>query len=308
MSGELVLVTGGAGFIGSHLCESLLQQDYRVRVLDDLSVGKIENVPAGCDLIVGSILDEAMVERALSGVTHVCHEAALVSVRGSVENFHHDAQTNLMGTLLLIKHARRHRIRRFIYASSMAVYSDSPEPRPISETQVTAPVSPYGIAKLSAERYVQVVAPQFGMEPVVLRYFNTFGSRQGFTPYVGVITIFITRLLRHEDLTIFGDGHQCRDFVHVSDIVQANLLSLKSAEAVGLTFNIGTGRGTTVLELADMLKKELYPNAAIHHEPARPEELRNSIADTGQAQQILGYKSQTDLPRHIREVIDSLRM
>lgn len=307
MSGELVLVTGGAGFIGSHLCESLLQQDYRVRVLDDLSVGKIENVPAGCDLIVGSILDEAILERGLTGVTHVCHEAALVSVRGSVENFYHDAQTNLMGTLLLIKHARRHRIRRFIYASSMAVYSDSPEPTPISETQVTVPVSPYGVAKISAERYVQIVAPQFGMEPVVLRYFNTFGPRQGFTPYVGVITIFITRLLRHEDLTIFGDGHQCRDFVHVSDIVQANLLALKSVEAAGRTFNIGSGRGTTVLELADMLKKELYPNAAIHHEPARPEELRNSIADTGQAQQILGYKSQTDLPRHIREVIDSLR-
>jgi UDP-glucose 4-epimerase len=113
--------------------------------------------------------------------------------------------------------------------------------------------------------------------------------------------------LKYEDLTVFGDGHQCRDFVHVSDIVQANLLALKNSQAIGHIFNIGTGRGTTVLELADMLKKELYPNAAIHHEPTRAEELRNSIADTSRAQQILGYKSQTDLPRHIRQVIDSLR-
>jgi UDP-glucose 4-epimerase len=307
MKSELILVTGGAGFIGSHLCQALLEDGYRVRVLDDFSTGKLENVPPECEFIQGSILDESLVDKALKGVHHVSHQAAIVSVRGSVERFAEDAQTNLMGSLLVLKAAARHDIRKFVYASSMAVYADTPAPLPISEQHPTAPISPYGIAKFASEQYVMLLGPILGLQPTVLRYFNTFGPRQGFTPYVGVITIFVTRLLQRKAITIYGDGQQCRDFVHVSDIVNANLLALKNPDASGKILNIGSGHGTTVNDLARTLTHELDPNAVIHYEPARPEELRNSIADISQARQILGYSPKTKLSDQVREVIRYLR-
>jgi UDP-glucose 4-epimerase len=306
MTRPIVLVTGGAGFIGSHLCEGLLQQNYKVRVLDDLSVGKRENVPTECDFIQGSISDSTVLNSALNGVTHICHEAARVTIRGSVEKFHEDAETNLMGTLLLLKAAGNHGIQRFIYASSMAVYADSSQPFPVEETYSQVPASPYGIAKLAAEQYVLMVGHELGLQPVVLRYFNTFGTRQTFTPYVGVITIFITQLLRKNGITIFGDGEQRRDFVHVSDIVKANLLALKNDNAVNKIFNVGTGRGTSVNELAAMLISKIYPDAKIQHELARAEELRYSIADISKARNLLGYNPETDLSAQIPEVIQYL--
>jgi UDP-glucose 4-epimerase len=304
---DLVLVTGGAGFIGSHLCESLLKQGYRVRVLDDLSFGKRENVPEDCEFIQGNILDPNSVGRALQGVSFVCHEAARVTIRGSVDRFYEDAETNLMGTLHLLKAAGQHGIRRFVYASSMAVYADSPAPDPVAETYTVVPASPYGIAKLAAERYVLMLSPALKIEPVVLRYFNTFGTRQTYTPYVGVITIFVTRLLQKKDITIFGDGDQCRDFVHVSDIVQANLLALNNSGAAGQIFNVGTGHGTSVNELAALLTARLHPDARIQHEDSRQEELRYSIADISKARSILGYIPKTDLKKQIPEVIEYIR-
>ena len=303
MSAARVLVTGGAGFIGSHLCEGLLRQGYQVRVIDDLSVGSVENVPSGCEFIRASILDSDAVRIATDGVDAVFHEAARVTIRGSIENFYEDAETNLMGTLRLLKAAAEVGARRFIYASSMAIYADSAEPLPVSEEYKTDPASPYGIAKLAAERYVLMMAPLLGLEPVVLRYFNTFGTRQTFTPYVGVITIFITQLLQKKNITIFGDGHQVRDFVHVSDIVQANLLALQKPDAKGRVFNVGSGRGTSVLQLADLLKAQIAPDAKIEFESARTEELRNSIADISLASKILGYVPQTNLQTQLPEVI-----
>ena len=304
---ERILVTGGAGFIGSHLCEGLLQQGYRVRVLDDLSVGSRENIPTGCEFIHGSVLDHTALERSLTDVQHICHEAARVTIRGSVKTFYEDAETNLMGTLLLLKAAAQHGVRRFVYASSMAVYADSPQPVPIAESFPTVPVSPYGIAKLASEQYVLLVGMNLGLEPVALRYFNTFGTRQMYTPYVGVITIFITQLLRKQEITIFGDGEQRRDFVHVSDVVHANLLALHRKEAVGKVLNIGTGRATSVNQLASILKEQLFPEAPVGHEPARQEELRNSVADISQARKILGYEPRTDFVRQIPEVIQYVR-
>jgi UDP-glucose 4-epimerase len=303
---SIVLVTGGAGFIGSHLCEGLLQQKYKVRVLDDLSVGKRENIPPDCEFIQGSILDADAVNSAVDGVTHICHDAARVTIRGSVEKFYEDAETNLMGTLMLLKAASNHGVQRFVYASSMAVYADSNQPVPISETYSQLPASPYGIAKLTAEQYVLMVGRDLGLEPVVLRYFNTFGIRQTYTPYVGVVTIFITQLLNKKEITIFGDGEQRRDFVHVSDIVKANLLALKSENAVNKIFNIGTGHGTSVNELAAMLISKIYPEAQIRHELGRTEELRNSIADISNARNLLGYFPETNMPIQISEVIQYL--
>jgi len=306
MKDELVLVTGGAGFIGSHLCEALLAEGYRVRVVDDLSVGRIENIPSACQFIQGNILDETLLSQAMKDVGAVCHEAARVTIRGSVEKFADDAETNLLGTLKVLKHAGASGVRRFVYASSMAVYGDSETPNPINERYSTDAISPYGISKLAAEKYLLMVAPSFGIEPVILRYFNTFGTRQTFTPYVGVITIFITRLLQHQPITIFGDGTQTRDFVHVSDIVQANLLALETS-ATEKAYNIGTGRGTSVKELAALLTERLFPSARIDYEPARTEELRNSVADITLAETHLGYSSKTNLQSQINEVINFLR-
>jgi UDP-glucose 4-epimerase len=307
MTNELVLVTGGAGFIGSHLCGELLHEGYRVRVLDDLSVGRRENVPRECEFIQGNIQDEELLLEATKDVSAICHQAARVTIRGSLDRFYEDAKTNLMGTLRLLKIAGKQEIKKFVYASSMAVYSDSVKRVPISEEYATIPASPYGIAKLAAERYLLMVGPQMGIEPIVLRYFNTFGIRQTYTPYVGVITIFVTQLMRKEPITIYGDGKQTRDFVHVSDVVQANLLALKSPKAVGGIFNIGSGRGTTVLEIVDLLKSRLLANAEVRHEPQRPEELRNSIANISQARKKLGYAPKTDLNNQIDEVIQYIR-
>jgi UDP-glucose 4-epimerase len=306
MTRPVVLITGGAGFIGSHLCEGLLQQNYSVRVLDDLSVGKRENVPSECEFIEGSILDSAVVNSAVQGVTHICHEAARVTIRGSMEKFYEDAETNLMGTLLLLKSAGNSGVQRFIYASSMAVYADSQQPVPVPETYSQLPASPYGIAKLAAEQYVLMVGHELGLQPAVLRYFNTFGIRQTYTPYVGVITIFITQLLKKNGITIFGDGEQRRDFVHVSDIVKANLLALQNESAVNKIFNVGTGHGTSVNELAAMLISKIYPDAKIQHELARAEELRYSIADVSRARNLLGYIPGTNLSDQISEVIEFL--
>ncbi len=308
MTVPIVLVTGGAGFIGSHLCEGLLRQNYKVRVLDDLSVGKRKNIPSECEFIEGTILDRAIVDSAIHGVTHICHQAARVTIRGSVEKFYEDAETNLMGTLLLLKSAAKHGVQRFIYASSMAIYADSQQPVPVPETYSQVPASPYGIAKLAAEQYILMVGHELGLQPAVLRYFNTFGTRQTYTPYVGVITIFITQLLQKKDITIFGDGEQRRDFVHVSDIVQANLLSLKNEKAVGKIFNIGTGHGTSVNEVAAILISKIYPEARIRHEIARAEELRYSIADICKARNLLGYIPETNLSAQIPEVIEFIKM
>lgn len=306
MSPPLVLVTGGAGFIGSHLCEALLKRRYKVRVLDDLSVGKPENVPADCEFVQGNILDRTVLDSAVQGVTHICHEAARVTIRGSLEKFYEDAETNLMGTLQLLKSAAKNKVHRFIYASSMAVYADSRQPVPVDETYSQVPASPYGIAKLAAEQYVLMVGHELGLQPAVLRYFNTFGIRQTFTPYVGVITIFVTQLLEKSGITIFGDGEQRRDFVHVSDIVKANLLALENENAVNNIFNVGTGRGTSVNELAAMLISKIYPDAKIQHELARAEELRYSIADISKARNLLGYVPETNLSAQIPEVIQYL--
>lgn len=304
---KTVLVTGGAGFIGSHLCEGLLAEGCTVRVLDDLSVGLRKNVPEGCEFSHGAIQDASVLQEAMSGVDAVFHLAARVTIRGSVENFVEDAETNLLGTLHVLREAARQKVQRVIYASSMAVYADSDSPTPVSERYRTDPASPYGIAKLAAERYVMLMAKDLSLETVVLRYFNTFGTRQTFTPYVGVITIFVTQLLRHEGITIYGDGHQVRDFVHVSDIVRANLLAWKHPDAAGRTFNVGSGKGTSVLEVSRLLREKLFPNAAVEFAPARTEELRNSIADISRIQKTLGYSPQTDLEHQIDEVIEYLR-
>lgn len=302
MAAGRALVTGGAGFIGSHVVGQLLKSDWDVTVLDNLSVGRHENVPADAELVVGDVLDAERVQHLARRAEVIFHLAAVVSVRASVEHFVEDARANVMGTLTVLQAAARAGVRRVLYASSMAVYADSPAPLPISETHTTSPVSPYGIGKLAGEQYLHTVASQLAFESVALRYFNTYGSGQRFTPYVGVITIFCRRLLSGEPPVIYGDGEQRRDFVHVDDVAAATVAALRAP--TGGTFNVGTGRATSVNEIADLLIGRIDPSARREYAPAAAGELRNSIADVSAAREAFGYEPRRQLATHIDEVIE----
>jgi UDP-glucose 4-epimerase len=207
-----------------------------------------------------------------------------------------------MGTLNVLRACASRHAKKLIYASSMAVYADTSEPVPVPESYDTVPVSPYGVAKLASERYAMLVAAQSGFEAVALRYFNTYGPRQTHTPYVGVITIFIQRLLQGEPPVIFGDGEQCRDFVYVGDIVEATFRAMVS-DVNGEVFNIGSGTGTTVNQISALLCGRLRPHIAPHYAPAHPGELRNSIADISKARRLLGHQPCNRLEDRIDEII-----
>jgi len=282
------LVTGGAGFIGHHLSAALLARGLEVTVLDDLSVGRRENVPAGARFVQGDVRDPEAVTVALAGADCVFHEAAVVSIRASVEGFVRDADVNLTGTLNLLQCMADGGVQKAVFASSMAVYADSERPVPLGEGAPLAPISPYGIAKLAAERYWLMMCAHHGLSGTVLRYFNTYGPGQTPTPYVGVITIFINRLLRGEIPVIYGDGEQRRDFVHVDDVVAANLAVL-DGEAGGLTLNVGTGQATSVNEIARALIAELKPGAEPRYAPEQEGEMRNAVADVSAIRAALGW-------------------
>ena len=283
-----VLVTGGAGFIGSRVAARLLAEGREVVVLDDLSTGARERVPAGATLVVGDVRDAAACERAAAGCEGVVHLAAKVSVRRSLDEFLPDAETNVLGTLRVLSAARAARARRLVYASSMAVYADSPSADPLPESHPVVPLSPYGVSKLAGEQYALVVGPDSGIGSVALRYFNAYGPGQTFTPYVGVVTIFVNRCLRGERPVVFGDGEQRRDFVHVDDLAAATCLAL-DADVSGEAINVGTGHATSVNDVAREIARRLAPGIAIDRGPAVPGELRNAVADIAKARRLLGY-------------------
>jgi len=295
-------VTGGAGFIGSHIVQALLDRGAAVHVLDNLSTGKRDNVPREASFIQGDILDAGELDRALNGVDAVIHLAARVAIRDSLKNFHQDASTNLMGTLHLLKQAGSRQVRNLIFASSMAVYADSLQPAPLAENYQLNPISPYGISKLAAEKYTRLLAGPLGMKSVCLRYFNVYGPRQTFTLYVGVINIFIERLLKGQAPVIFGDGEQQRDFVHVEDITRATLLALES-DIDGEVFNVGSGVGTSVAQIARLLIDRIRPGTQPIYDRPHPVEIRNSIADISQIRVRLGYAPRATLAEKIDEVI-----
>lgn len=298
-----VLVTGGAGFIGTYVVARLVADGHAVRVLDDLSVGTRDRVPAGVPLQVGDVRDPRACAEAVSDIDAVVHLAAKVTVRASVDTFVEDADVNLLGTLRLVAACQQARVGRFVMASSMAVYADGEAGRTVNESHPTLPLSPYGVSKLAAERIASQVLPLSDTPFTALRFFNTFGAGQTYTPYVGVATIFATRLLKGEPIAIFGDGLQERDFVHVQDVADAVAASL---DAPAGTYNIGSGQGTSVNALADMLIERLAPGAAPQHLPAHPVEVRHSVADITAARRALGYVPSRPLARHLDEVIASV--
>jgi UDP-glucose 4-epimerase len=287
------LVTGGAGFIGSHLVEELLARGHKVRVLDDCSTGNLANL-AGMreriDFVHGSVTDPDLVRRATAGCEVVYHLAALPSVVQSVQDPVRSHAITATGTVHVLDAARQAKVRRVIYAASSSAYGDQPgEFR--RETDPLIPLSPYAAAKLAGEHYCQCATAVYGLETVRLRFFNVFGPRQDAkSPYSGVIALFIAAMKQGKQPTIFGDGLQTRDFVYVANVVQAILLAAEAKTAAGNVYNIGNGAATTVLELVKVLNELLGTTIKPVHQPPRAGDVRHSLADITAARRDLGYQ------------------
>ena len=307
-----VLVTGGAGFIGSHLVDRLVKDSYDVRVIDDLSTGRLDNISghlsAGkVDFVKGDIRDASLVRKSLDGVSVVVHLAALTSVPFSVENPDLTFDVNLLGTLNLLRSSIKERVDRFIFVSSCAVCGD-PESLPVNEEARANPISPYAESKLVAERYCLGFDERQLLRSVVLRLFNVYGPRQGMNDYSGVITRFIEFSKQGLPLVIYGDGSQTRDFVNVHDIVEAVLASMKSSGAEGEVFNIGSGKSTSISELAKTVLELTGLDLEIRYEKSRAGDIKDSYADISKAKKFLGYEPKVSLRDGLRALVEEKRL
>ncbi|MGD0518572.1 MAG: SDR family oxidoreductase [Thermoguttaceae bacterium] len=301
------LVTGGAGFIGSHIAEALVARGDRVRVLDNLSTGHLKNM-AGfrerIEFIQADLLSASSVAQAVRGVDCVFHHAALASVPLSVERPLDVHAACATGTMILLDEARRAGVRRVVYAASSSAYGNQPAPVK-SETDLPAPLSPYAAAKLVGEMYCQAFTATYDLETVALRYFNIFGPRQDpNSPYSAVIPLFITTMLAGNCPVIYGDGLQSRDFCFVSNVVQANLLAADATEVSGRVFNVASGKSTDLLTLLNILNSLLGLDVKPRHEPSRAGDVRESRADITEARRRLGYKPEIDFEDGLRRSID----
>ena len=301
------LVTGGAGFIGSHLVRELLERRDQVRVLDDLSTGREENLSGlDLDLIVGDIRDLRTVQQAVEGVNLVFHLAASISVSASIEDPLDCYAVNLNGSLNVLWAAHKAGVRRVVLASSAAVYGESEGK--VDESSPTHPLSPYATSKQAMEQAAQLFATTSGLRTTSLRCFNVYGPRQcPDSPYAAVIPIFIQTMLEDRPPTIDGDGKQTRDFVYVEDVVRAFLLAAEHGEDAGEVFNIGGGGSISILDLVHTLQ-QLIPNApAPIFGPPRPGDIRFSQADISRAERALGYRPTIDLKQGLQTTVQWFR-
>jgi nucleoside-diphosphate-sugar epimerase len=307
---SVMLVTGGAGFIGSHIAERLLELGHQVRILDNFSTGRRENIAefaADVEVVEADIRDEASVETAVQGAEVVFHEAALASVPRSVADPASSNDVNVRGTLNLLVASRDAGVTRFVYASSSSVYGDTPE-LPKREEMAQSPQSPYAVSKLAGEQYCRVFSSLYGVDCVSLRYFNVFGPRQDpKSQYAAVVPLFITALLDGRSPQIYGDGEQSRDFTYVSNVVDANVRLLAVDGVGGEVFNIACGGAATVNELYAELSSIVGTSAPPDHRDPRPGDVRHSFADVRKAEELLDFRPRVALAEGLRRTVDWYR-
>lgn len=306
-----ILITGGAGFIGSHTAEALLARGMQVRVLDNLSNGKAANLPAAAltsgqlTLVEGDVRDAAAVDAAVQGMDAVLHLAAQVSVQRSVAEPVASSGHNITGFLHVMDAVRRHRVARLVYASSAAVYG-IPASLPLSEDATPGPLSPYGLEKLINDQYAELFRTLYGVSSVGMRYFNVYGPRQDPTsPYAGVISKFANGLQTGKPLRVFGDGAQTRDFVYVGDVAQANMRALEAR--VHGVLNVGTGLTVSLLELIKAMEQAFGATSHVRHESAAPGDIRHSATTTSRLVQALAWQPSTALIDGLGALAQSLR-
>jgi len=304
---SLYLVTGGAGFIGSHIVDKLVQLGEKVRVLDNFVTGKKENLSKSInkiELINGDIRDRKKLQVALKSVDFVLHQAALRSVPRSVDDPISTNDVNITGTLLLLEQSRKCKVQRVVYAASSSAYGDNPE-LPKKETQLPAPVSPYAVSKLAGEYYCSMYNKLYGLETISLRYFNVFGPRQDpASEYAAVVPKFIELALKGKTLEIHSDGLQSRDFSYIDNVVSANLLAVKSKKGIGEVFNIACGEKWTILDIAETIGRIIDKKLKYHHTQTRKGDVRHTLADISKAKKMLGYKPITNFEEGMRKTVE----
>jgi UDP-glucose 4-epimerase len=305
-----ILVTGGAGFIGSHLAEELVHRGHSVRVLDNFYSGRRSNlasIAGDVEILKGDCADPAVARRAVKGVEAVYHEAAVPSVARSVEDPELSHRSNATATLVMLVAARDASVRRFVYAGSSSVYGDTPR-LPKREDMEPRPLSPYAVGKLTGEHYLRIFASLYGMQTLTLRYFNVFGPRQdASSPYSGVISLFVTALLQGKIPVIYGDGRQSRDFTYVDNVVEGNLRALHAKGVRGQVVNVATGRAETLKQLLAILARETSRPATALHRPPRRGDIRHSLADVSLARRLLGYRPRVDFETGLRRTVEWYR-
>ena len=303
------LVTGGAGFIGSHLTEELIRRGERVRVVDSLITGHRKNLAhlAGVDFVEGDLADLAVARRAVEGADYVLHQAAIPSVPRSVEDPITSNRANIDSTLNLLVAARDARVKRVVYAGSSSAYGNTPT-LPKHEAMPTNPLSPYALQKLVGEQYMQLFTSLYGLETVVIRYFNVFGPRQDpSSPYSGVISVFAKALLENKAPTIHGDGEQTRDFTYVANVVDGVLRAVTAPEASGKVINVATGTRISLNRLFASMRDTVGSRLEPAYGPTRSGDVKDSLADISQARAVLGYQPLVSLEEGLKKTIDWYR-
>ena len=307
---DLFLVTGGAGFIGSHIVERLVEHGERVRVVDNLCTGQIERlarVRSAIDFVEADLAEPQVCNRVTDGAAYVLHQAAIPSVQRSMRDPIASNRANITATLNLLESCRKSGVRRVVYAGSSSAYGDTAV-LPKQEDMAANPLSPYALQKFVGERYARMYHELFGLETVSLRYFNVFGpSQDPHSEYSAVIPKFITKLLSGGTLTIFGDGEQSRDFTYVDNVVEANLLALTANGAAGKVCNVGCGTRISLNQLVGILENILGLKAKVEYQPARLGDVRDSLADLGLAKSLLGYSPQVSIEAGLSKTIDWFR-
>jgi UDP-glucose 4-epimerase len=301
------LITGGAGFIGSNIAHALIARDESVRILDDFSSGRPQNLQGIADrieIVRGDLRDPDAVAQAVRGVEIVLHQAALNSNPRSIKEPGPTNAVNVGGTLILLEAARQAKVRRVVYASSSSVYGEASPVLPKTEELPLLPMAPYGVSKLAAELYCRVFTRVYGLPTVSLRYFNVFGPRQHpDSEYAAVIPRFLRRMLAGQSPVIYGDGEQSRDFTPVANVVMANLCAAEATRGSGGVFNVACGRASTLNQLVDWLNAELGTHLLPTYEPPRTADIRHSYASIKQAEVILEYRPQITVQDGLRETV-----